>query len=145
MAAAQKAVSINPKIEGGCVQLAVIQSSMNQPDAVMSTVRNCVSNGGDKSTLAKVMGRRWPWLMEMHLYYFSPRTLGRLLQQNGFAVVRSSAQGRYLRLGYFVTRLGPYNHFLAQSLLRLSERLNLSGVAIPVNFGDLFTIYARRI
>jgi tetratricopeptide (TPR) repeat protein len=55
MAAAQKAISINPRIEGGCIQLALIQSSMNQADAVMTTVRNCVSTGGDKSTLAKVL------------------------------------------------------------------------------------------
>ncbi|HEV2007164.1 MAG TPA: tetratricopeptide repeat protein [Burkholderiales bacterium] len=54
LAAAQKAISLNPKIENGCAQVALIQGAMNQTDAVMSTLRTCAANGGDKSTLAKV-------------------------------------------------------------------------------------------
>jgi tetratricopeptide (TPR) repeat protein len=54
LAAAQRAVSINPKVDGGYVQLAVIQSAMNQPDQVMATIRTAVANGADKSILAKV-------------------------------------------------------------------------------------------
>jgi len=54
LAAAQRAVSLNPKIEGGYAQLALIQGALNQPDAVMATLRTGASNGADKSTLAKV-------------------------------------------------------------------------------------------
>jgi len=53
--AAQKAISLNPKIENGCAQVALIQSAMGQTDAVIITVRNCVSNGADKHTLAQVL------------------------------------------------------------------------------------------
>ena len=52
--AVQKAVSINPKIEGGYAQLALIQGALGQPDAVMNTIRTGVAAGADKSTLAKV-------------------------------------------------------------------------------------------
>jgi tetratricopeptide (TPR) repeat protein len=55
LAAAQKAIAINPKIENGCVQVALIYSAMGQPDNVMNTVKSCVTNGGDKHTLAQVM------------------------------------------------------------------------------------------
>lgn len=98
-----------------------------------------------ESQFAKLMGRRWPWLMEMHLYYFSPRTLGKMLEQIGFQVIHSSAQGRFLRLGYFATRIEPYNKFVSQTIQSVARRLNLTGLAIPVNFGDLFTLYARKI
>jgi tetratricopeptide (TPR) repeat protein len=54
LAAAQRAVSLNPKIEGGYAQLALIQGALNQPDAAMATLRTAASNGADKSTLAKV-------------------------------------------------------------------------------------------
>jgi tetratricopeptide (TPR) repeat protein len=54
LAAAQRAVSLNPKIEGGYAELALIQGALNQPDAAMATLRSAVSNGADKSTLAKV-------------------------------------------------------------------------------------------
>lgn len=97
-----------------------------------------------ESPFARLMGKRWPWLMEMHLYYFSPRTLGALLERHGFQVVRSSAQGRFLRLGYFATRLKPYNRLLARALITLFDKSSLTSVAIPVNFGDLFTMYARK-
>ena len=98
-----------------------------------------------ESAFARLMGARWPWLMEMHLYYFSPRTLGKMLEQNGFQVIRHSAQGRFLRLGYFITRIKPYSQTVYRWLDALVTRLNWCNVAIPVNFGDLFTLYARKI
>jgi ubiquinone/menaquinone biosynthesis C-methylase UbiE len=98
-----------------------------------------------ESWFARLMGKRWPWLMEMHLYYFSPRTLGKLLERHGFTIIRSSAQGRFLRLGYFATRIEPYNKPIAGAILGAVARLKLNGLAIPVNFGDLFTLYARKI
>ncbi len=55
LTAAQRAISINPKIENGCAQVALIQSAMGQADAVMATVRTCASNGADKHTLGQIM------------------------------------------------------------------------------------------
>jgi 2-polyprenyl-3-methyl-5-hydroxy-6-metoxy-1,4-benzoquinol methylase len=98
-----------------------------------------------ESWFARMLGKRWPWLMEMHLYYFSPRTLGRMLEQTGFQVIRSSAQGRFLHLGYLATRLAPYNRPIAHAIQGIAERLGLANLALPVNFGDLFTLYARKI
>lgn len=98
-----------------------------------------------ESLFARLMGKRWPWLMEMHLYYFSPRTLGRMLEEHGFQVVRSSAQGRFLRVGYLATRLEPYNKSVSGVIKAATGRLNVGKLAIPVNFGDLFTLYARKI
>ncbi len=96
------------------------------------------------SLMARLMGRRWPWLMEMHIHYFSRRTLAQMLQKAGFEVLAAGAQGRYLRLGYLASRLEGLNPALGAGAVRLCQRLGLDGVAIPVNFGDLFTVYARR-
>ncbi|MEP6904922.1 MAG: tetratricopeptide repeat protein [Gemmatimonadales bacterium] len=54
LAAVQRAISINPKVEGGYAQLALIQGALNQGDAAMATIRTGVANGADKATLAKV-------------------------------------------------------------------------------------------
>ena len=91
------------------------------------------------------MGHRWPWLMEMHLYYFTPRTLRRMLEEIGFEVIHSSPQGRYLRLGYLISRLQPYSRLLYHLLDTIVTRLGLRGIAVPTNLGDLFTMYARKI
>lgn len=97
-----------------------------------------------ESLFARIMGQRWPWLMEMHIHYFSRRTLTQMLQKQGFEILWCGAQGRYLRLGYLASRLQGWNEGLGRWGVRLVERLGLEGVAIPVNLGDLFTIYARR-
>jgi len=97
-----------------------------------------------ESPFARLMGHRWPWLMEMHLYYFSPRTLRRMLEGIGFKMIYSSPQGRYLRLGYLISRLQAYSHPLCRLLEAIVTRLKLRKIAVPVNLGDLFTMYARK-
>ena len=126
---------------------------LTDPAAELRNVHRVLKPGGIfaihtidiESWFARLMGARWPWLMEMHLYYFSPRTLGKMLEQNGYQVISSSAQGRFLRLGYFITRIEPYSKPLYRLLNAMVTRLNWGSVAIPVNFGDLFTLYARKI
>ena len=96
------------------------------------------------SPFARLMGRRWPWLMEMHIYYFTRRTLAQLLEQAGFHVISVQPQGRYQLLGYLATRIAAFNRPLGRGLGWLFDRLHLSERAIPINLGDLVTMYARK-
>ncbi len=96
------------------------------------------------SLIARLMGARWPWLMDMHIHYFSQKTLGKMLQKNGFEVIWSGAEGRYLRLNYFVSRVVALNRSLGRLVGWVVNGLKLGHVAIPLNFGDLFTVYARK-
>ncbi len=94
--------------------------------------------------IARLMGRRWPWLMDMHLYYFSGRTLGRMLDEHGYEVVWQGAQGRYLRLGYLTSRLEGLQSGLGRLGRATVNGLGLREAAIPINFGDLRTFISRR-
>jgi len=96
------------------------------------------------SLAARLMGRRWPWYMDMHLYYFSRQSLAQMLSRNRFEVIWSGAEGRYLRLGYIASRIAGVNRYLGSLAKHLINGLRLQTVAIRVNFGDLFTIYGRR-
>ncbi|HLF28651.1 MAG TPA: class I SAM-dependent methyltransferase [Anaerolineae bacterium] len=97
------------------------------------------------SLFARLMGPRWPWLMEMHLYYFSHRTLRAMLEKAGLRVIRATPQGRYLRLGYFATRVGGLLGPPAGRVLGgLFGLLHLRQAPIPINLGDLFTAYAMK-
>jgi hypothetical protein len=93
---------------------------------------------------ARLMGPRWPWLMDMHLYYFSQATLSAMLRRAGYDVIWSGTQGRYLRLGYLSSRLHGLSARAGKATAALIGGLGLEQVAIPVNSGDLFTVYARR-
>lgn len=54
LAAVQRAISINPKIENGYAQLALIQNALGQYDAEMATLRTGATSGADKTQLAAV-------------------------------------------------------------------------------------------
>lgn len=96
------------------------------------------------SPVARLMGGRWPWLMDMHLYFFSRRTLAAMVERQGFKVVWQGAQGRYLRMGYLATRVGGLSSAAGRAAERLVSALGMDERAIGVNFGDLITIYAQR-
>jgi hypothetical protein len=96
------------------------------------------------SLAARLMGRRWPWLMDMHLHYFSQATLAQMMRNVGFEVVWSGVRGRYLRLGYLATRLSGLHPLLGRLAGVVVNGLGLRETAVPVNFGDLFTLYGRR-
>jgi hypothetical protein len=97
-----------------------------------------------ESLFAKVMGRHWPWFMEMHLYYFSERTLRCLLERAKFQWKVSKPQGRYLQLGYLVSRLKAYSPRLMYILQKGIHGLHLERVPVAVNLGDLITVYAQK-
>jgi 2-polyprenyl-3-methyl-5-hydroxy-6-metoxy-1,4-benzoquinol methylase len=104
----------------------------------------CIHTMNIESPLARLMGSRWPWLMEMHLYYFSRRTLGEMLRKAGFTVVKMINQGRFLRLGYLTTRIKPYSSLISLAMSKLVTALGLKDKAVPINLGDLFTTFARK-
>ncbi|MBP9502169.1 MAG: class I SAM-dependent methyltransferase [Candidatus Promineofilum sp.] len=123
------------------------------PAAELERVRRLLRPGGwlmvhtmdIDAPIARLMGRRWPWLMDMHLYFFSGRTLSRMLVDHGYEVVWQGAQGRYLRLGYLASRLAGMNAGLGRLSRAAVERLGWREAAIPVNFGDLRTFICRRV
>jgi 2-polyprenyl-3-methyl-5-hydroxy-6-metoxy-1,4-benzoquinol methylase len=96
------------------------------------------------SLLARLMGARWPWLMEMHIHYFSRRTLAAMLARAGFEVASVKPEGRYLNVGYLTTRLRAYSPLIAGAVGAVARLTGLDRMPVPVNFGDLVTAYAQK-
>jgi ubiquinone/menaquinone biosynthesis C-methylase UbiE len=96
------------------------------------------------SLFAKVMGRRWPWFMEMHLYYFTRKTLQAMLEKAGFSVAWMGAQGRYLQAGYLSSRVTALSPRAGHYLEGVVGKLGLTNQPLRINLGDLFTVYARK-
>jgi 2-polyprenyl-3-methyl-5-hydroxy-6-metoxy-1,4-benzoquinol methylase len=92
----------------------------------------------------RLAGRRWPWYMQMHLYYFTPRTLGSMLEQAGFEVVERVPHKRVVRLAYLVSRVEAYCRPLARMLEWLVEKTGQGSRLVTVDLGDIFTCYARK-
>ncbi|MCP4363651.1 MAG: class I SAM-dependent methyltransferase [Chloroflexi bacterium] len=125
---------------------------LSDPTAELEKANHLLKPGGwiavhtmdVESFMARLMGSRWPWLMDMHLHYFSQDTLRCMLEKCGFEVVWSGAQGRYLRLNYVASRIKAMNGYIGNLTEKVIHGLRLQKMAVPINFGDLFTIYARH-
>lgn len=96
------------------------------------------------SWASKLLKSRWPWYMDMHIHYFSQRTMRQMLEKNGYSVVWSGIQGRYLTMSYLGTRIAAWHAGLGKIAAMLIETLGLGKAAVPINFGDLFTVYAQK-
>jgi 2-polyprenyl-3-methyl-5-hydroxy-6-metoxy-1,4-benzoquinol methylase len=96
------------------------------------------------SALARLMGKRWPWLVEMHNYFFSPDTLGAMAEKAGLEVRSSHTQGRYLHLGYLLSRLSGFNATLGKWAEGAAKTLGAEHWLVPINTGDLFTMLAQK-
>ena len=112
---------------------------LTDPAAELRMVHRVLKPGGVfaihtidiESMFARLMGRRWPWLMEMHFGPLFAADAGQNAGANWIEVISSSAQGRFLRLGYFVTRLQPYSESIYKLLNGIVTRMKWEGIAIP--------------
>jgi 2-polyprenyl-3-methyl-5-hydroxy-6-metoxy-1,4-benzoquinol methylase len=105
----------------------------------------CIHTIDIGSLLPRLLGPRWPWLMEMHLYYFSHRTLAHMLEIEGFQVGRQFTQGRYLLLDYLLAQATAISPGLSRVLRESARRLGIGQWPISINTGDLFTTFARKV
>ncbi len=90
------------------------------------------------SLFARATGKKWPWLMPMHLYYFTPQTLKRMLELAGFQVVKRTTYSHVVSLGYLLYKIN--SGFLG----KLRKWRALKNIFIPINFGDFMTVYAQK-
>jgi predicted TPR repeat methyltransferase len=68
-----------------------------------------VINYPDQASLAqKLMGKKWPFYLSVHLTYFTPTTITKFLNQHGFAVVEIRPFWQTLQLGYVLQRASAY-------------------------------------
>ena len=60
------------------------------------------------SLAARLLGSRWPFLLTVHLYYFTPVTMSALLRRTGFEPLGYKPHLQTLELGYVGKRAAPY-------------------------------------
>jgi len=86
------------------------------PRAVLERAHQLLAPGGvlamsypDYGSLAaRALGRRWVFLLTVHLYYFDRGTMGRMLRRVGFSPLGFRPHLQTLELGYVAGRAAPY-------------------------------------
>ncbi len=95
------------------------------------------------SRVARWLGPRWPWLMDMHLFYFDRENLPALLESVGFRVVARRDYAHTVSAGYLLRKLEasfPALRWVARGLRLLAP----ARLPIPVSLGDNMVIVAER-
>lgn len=103
-----------------------------------------VSTMDVESLFARLAGHRWPWYMQMHVVYFSRRTLPEMLRREGFQIAEVATHVRRVRLTYLATRLDAYSPTVGRLVRGGLERVGLAERTVGVSLGDIFTVIARK-
>jgi len=98
------------------------------------------------SLAVRLMGKRYPFFMEMHVVHFSRAAVVRMLEDQGFELLKIRPHPRILRAGYFLEKL--YHKVKIQpvhSLVKwLAGKQWISNRFIRVGLLGLVNIFARK-
>jgi len=130
-----------PAKEFDLVTLWDVVEHLDNPSLCLSNIYNYLKRDGIVvitthdigSIFAKLMGKRYPWLMRFHFYHFTPTTLSALLAKNKLEVICTKYYSKKFTLDYILSRFG----------------INVKGdilkrIKIPVNLGDMFMIITKK-
>lgn len=92
------------------------------------------------SAVARLMGRRWVFLLSVHLYYFTRETLGAMLRSTGFRVLRQQRHWQRLEVQYVLFRMRPYVPVLPALAGRLLSQVGLGRVEVPYWMGQTLVL-----
>jgi 2-polyprenyl-3-methyl-5-hydroxy-6-metoxy-1,4-benzoquinol methylase len=112
---------------------------VDDPKATVRVVRDVLEDDGLfvlsypdwGSIFARLLKRRWWFLLSVHLFYFTRTTIRRLLEQNGFEVISMQRLYPSLQLGYLIQRLEVYSPLVGRSLGAVVRTLGLQDRSIP--------------
>ncbi len=118
------------------------------PKAVLRECRRLVKPDGllvvnypdIDSLVSRLMGRRWVFLLSVHLYYFNLATTEQMLAQAGFGMFRHRWHWQSLELGYIFFRMRPYLPWLSRLGTRVTNALHLGHLQIPYWMGQILVL-----
>ena len=95
------------------------------------------------SWIARLLGRKWPFLSSVHLYYFTRSTMARFLSQNGLTIVDIRPHVQRLEFDYLLSRGQVVSESLSRASRFVARATGLSKRQMPYWIGQTF-VAARR-
>ena len=96
------------------------------------------------SSIAKFMGKYWLQYARMHIYYFTLKTLKKMLNKNGFRILAVKRHPRILRLGNAIKWTSKYP-LVYKVLKRFLDNRMLKNIKFSWYIGDSMTVYAKKV
>ncbi|MDZ4361740.1 MAG: class I SAM-dependent methyltransferase, partial [Variovorax sp.] len=140
--------------EFDCITMLDLIEHVPDPRSVVKKAASLLRGGGvliinapdAGSALARVLGARWHLISPPeHLYYFNRTNIQRLLEEEGFQVVRMTTIGKWFTFKYIFKVLSRSTHIgLFQKISSLFSRPFLARYSIPLNLHDNVFVIARK-
>lgn len=92
-----------------------------------------------EASLSLAMGGRWPWLMDMHYFYFSDRGLVSLLHRAGYSRLQHSHFPYVVSAKYFVEKVAGLLGIPARRLLDMTPECPLT-----IRLGDTVLVVGQN-
>lgn len=97
-----------------------------------------------KSLLGRIMGEKFPVYNLYHHYFFTKDTLRKLLESQGFEVVKVVSTYNCYSMGFFIRKMPFTPQFLKKHILSLFRLLGLNKIRLNLPIGNIGVI-ARKI
>ena len=137
-----------PKESFDAITMLDVIEHLTDPRQVLSEVKKILKPDGILvittpniySLAARLAKEKWYAILPGHLFYFSPKTLEKILAEAGFRIIQKRTHTRYFSLAYFLYRLGGYLAFME----KLGKSRILKKVMLPLNFFDQLEWYVKK-
>jgi len=93
----------------------------------------------------RLLGERWPWMMDMHLYYFDQKVMKRMLEQAGFRLIEARSYCHIITFEYFLRKLAALGIPGAETLRVQIDKTPLRALTIPFRFGDIQLFVCEKV
>lgn len=93
--------------------------------------------------MAKMAGRKWWFIISVHLYYFTPKTMKKMLEACGYEVVESSPHFQWLDLGYLIYRGEAYFPKMAKFAGWIAKKIGIHKSLVPY-YASQTRVVARK-
>jgi SAM-dependent methyltransferase len=119
---------------------------VHRPDDMLNHCRRLLKKDGVLlinfpdygSWVSRLMGRHWPFLLGVHLYYFTRKSLNQTLKKAGFKTVGHWPHWQRLELGYILKRASAKLPFLSRVAALLPGPL--ARLSVPYQLGQTLTV-----
>jgi 2-polyprenyl-3-methyl-5-hydroxy-6-metoxy-1,4-benzoquinol methylase len=125
-------------------------------DDPLTTLRDCrdaLKEGGVLafstvdigSIYVRLLGKRWPWLMKMHIYYFDKKSIKKYLEKAGLELLEIRTYQHTVSIDYLLYKFQSINKLLFQITKWIKRVIFLNkNIYMTIGMGDFMEVYAGK-